>query len=118
MIIFITSQGDSKNSKPNPHFGRTPMFIKYNLEDDTSEPLINDAASEPGGAGVAAAQLLIDHHAAAVVSGSFGPNAYRSLNAAGIKMFTFNRDYDTVNEVVEAYKNGALKPVDKPEIRK
>ncbi len=118
MIIIITSQGNLLTSKPNPHFGRTPSFIKYNIDDDAWEYLQNAAAEEPGGAGVAAAQFVIDHGALAVVSGSFGPNAFRSLKAARIQMFTFDSHTETIEEVVQAFKNNTLNKIDQPEIRK
>lgn len=118
MIIIISSQGDTLSSKPHPHFGRAPSFIKYNTESDTLDHFLNAAAGEPGGAGVAASQFVIDQGVSAVISGSFGPNAFRSLQAAGIQMLTFDAGFETIAEVVEAFKNNTLNSVDEPKIRK
>ena len=106
MILMISSHGDTLESQPNPRFGRTPIFILFNLDEDTWEALENPAITAQGGAGVAASQFLIDHGAQVAISGRFGPNAHQALNAAGIKMLTFDDNHDTINLVVEAFKSG------------
>ena len=108
MIIVISSHGKTLESQPNPRFGRSSFYIKYNLEDGTWVDLENPAVSQRGGAGVAASQFLVDHHADVAISGDFGPNAYRALNAAGIKMFTFSNNYQSIQDVIEAYQNNEL----------
>ena len=108
MILMISSHGDTLESQPNPRFGRTPTFILYNLDEDTWEALKNPAITASGGAGVAAAQFLIDHGAQVVISGRFGPNAHQALDAAGIEMLTFDDNHDTILSVVESYKSGNL----------
>lgn len=108
MIIMISSQGESLHSQPNLRFGRTPFFIKYDLDNDTWESIPNSATQTSGGAGVAAGQLLINQKATAALSGRFGPNAHQALSSAGIKMFTFDASYQTVKTVVEDYKNNKL----------
>jgi predicted Fe-Mo cluster-binding NifX family protein len=111
MIILITSEGENLESRPCLRFGRTPFFIKYNLDDNSWEPIHNKATMESGGAGVAASQLLIDHQVSAALSGRFGPNAYRALSSAGIQMYTFDGSYQTVQNVIEGYINNQLKAV-------
>ena len=81
MIIIITSQSKDLESQPNPQFGRTPYFIKYNLESDEWEALENPAQKEPGGAGIAAAQFVIDNNAKAVVSRKLRPTMFLELLA-------------------------------------
>lgn len=108
MILFISSSGKSLESPPNPRFGRAEFYIKYNLEDDTWEGLENPAASQPGGAGVAASQFLINQNADVAISGRFGPNAHRALTAAKTEMLTLDKTYSTVKDVVKAYKDNLL----------
>lgn len=108
MIIFISSEGNSLESKPCPRFGRSPYFIKYDLETDEWEALNNPAVSEFGGAGVAASQFIINNQALAVISGRFGPNAFNVLKAAGIQLLNFNPDCDTNQKVIELFKEGSL----------
>jgi predicted Fe-Mo cluster-binding NifX family protein len=110
MIVIISSQGDTLDSKPNPHFGRSPTFISYDTEKDTWNAFDNPAVSEPGGAGVSASQFAVDHHASAVISGRFGPNAFRALNSAGIQMFTFDPSCDSIADAIQAFKNNLLTP--------
>ena len=109
MILMISSQGNSVNSKPNPRFGRTPWFIKYHTADGTWTAVENPAMNEPGGAGVAAAQCLIDQTTEVAISGRFGPNASRALQAAGIKCYVFDNESESVNKVIEQFSAGQLK---------
>ena len=108
MILFISSFGKTLESSPNPRFGRTDLFIKYNTKMDVWEPLENPAVSQSGGAGIAASQFLVNQHASVAISGHFGPNAYRALSSAKIKMVTFSNSQETIEDVVEAYKQNSL----------
>lgn len=110
MIVMITSQGAILKSKPHHLFGRSLMFIRFNTENDKWEPFMNPGVNEPGGASVVASQFVIDQQASAVISGNFGPNAFRLLEAAGIQMWTFDKSYDSIEDVVEAYKKNKLTP--------
>ena len=111
MILIISSFGKTLESLPNPRFGRTDFFIKYDTEKDEWEPLENPAVSQSGGAGIAASQFLANHNAAVAISGHFGPNAFRALSSAKIKMYTFKNSYETIEDVVEAYKQNSLEEV-------
>lgn len=108
MNIIVSSFDKDLHSSPNPRFGRSEYFIKYNLEEKTWEALENPAISQSGGAGIAASQFLADQKASVVISGHFGPNAHRALNAAKIKMFTFNNSFQTIEDVIQAYQNDLL----------
>ena len=108
MILFISSSGKSLESPPNPRFGRTEFFIKYDLEDDTWNALENPAAAQSGGAGVAASQYLVDQNANVAISGRFGPNAYRVLDSAKIDMLTFDKSHNTIKDVIDAFKDNSL----------
>ena len=111
MNLMISSQGESLESPPNARFGRSPVFIKYDLSDDSWQSFNNEVVNQSGGAGVAASQFMIDHDIGAVVSGAFGPNAMRALSSAGIKLFTFDRTSQTIREIIDAYKNETLTEV-------
>lgn len=111
MIIMISSQGTTLECQPNPRFGRTSYFIKYDIETQNWEAYPNQAVNQRGGAGVAASQFLIDHHVDAAISGRFGPNAHQALKSAGIKMLTFNDHQQTIADVIDAYQNDQLEEV-------
>lgn len=70
-----------------PSFGRTPFFMIYDLEDGIGEFIINTAADSPGGAGIKAAQLIVDSKVDAVLTFRCGENAATVLSTAGIKMY-------------------------------
>ncbi len=108
MPIMISSEGKTLESQPSLRFGRAPNFIKYNLEEDTWEAYQNSATEQRGGAGVMASQFMLDQNITHVLTGHFGPIAHQALSAAGIKMMTFDSKFNTVNEVIEAFRNDLL----------
>ena len=112
MLIMISSEGKTLESQPSIRFGRAPNFIKVNLNEDHWEAYQNPAIDQRGGAGVKAAQFMLDQKITHVLTGRFGPNAHQALSAAGIKMITFDSSCNTVSEVIEAFKNNLLTEVD------
>jgi predicted Fe-Mo cluster-binding NifX family protein len=62
--------------------------------------------SAPGGAGIQAAQFVIEQGAQAVLTGNVGPNAYNVFRAASVPIYLLTGG--TVREAVEAYKAGRL----------
>jgi predicted Fe-Mo cluster-binding NifX family protein len=66
----------------------------------------NPAVSASGGAGVQAAQFVIERGAQAVVTGNVGPNAFNVFQAARVPVHLFGGG--TVRQAVEAYKAGQL----------
>lgn len=115
MKIMISSQGKTLQSQPNLRFGRTPSFIKYDLDDNTWEAFENPAILETGGAGVAASQFLINHGVTVALSGKFGPNAHQALSSAGIRMLTFDSTYPSIEKVIEGFKKNTLSEIASPE---
>lgn len=108
MIIFVSTQGTDLTSQVEPRFGRSPHFIRFDSENQSFQAFDNDAAEQSGGAGVAAAQFLIDHGANAAISGRFGPNAHQVLAAGGIAMWTFADEHQSVQDVLKAFEAGTL----------
>ena len=108
MNLVITAKQPNLNGKIDERFGRCEHFVLVNTEDNSLKNLINSAAGQHGGAGIAAAQLMIDNKVHAVASGAFGPNAYRALKAAGISMYLFGAGVETVQQAVEGIKQGTL----------
>jgi len=108
MEIVISSEGQTLESHPSLRFGRAPYFIKFDLEKETWEAIQNPAIDQSGGAGIKAAQTIIDQNISNVLSGRFGPNAHRALTAAGIKLTVFNGNYHSINEIIDAFKKNEL----------
>lgn len=111
MIIFISSQGETLESKPSLRFGRAPFYIEYNMVNDEWTAHRNEAVRESHGAGVAASQFVIDHHPSSVISGRYGPNAQRTLSSARVEMLVFDETYETIQSVVDGYNNKRLQSV-------
>jgi predicted Fe-Mo cluster-binding NifX family protein len=70
------------------------------------EAVDNPAVGAAGGAGIQAAQFIVEQGADAVISGNVGPNAFDVLEAANVPVYLFNGG--TVRDAVTAYKAGDL----------
>ena len=89
-----------------PSFGRTPLFVLFDIDSGTHEFLDNGAAASQGGAGIKAAQTLVDSGAAALITYRCGENAAQVLNAAGIKMY--KAQDGSVADNIAKFKDGKL----------
>lgn len=109
MIIAIPVEEKSLNTPVCASFGRTPLFIIFDSENDKYEFIDNSAAASQGGAGIKAAQLLADNGAEAVITIRCGENAAEVLKPAEIKLF---KAVDgTVSENINKFKAGELLPL-------
>ena len=106
MKVVVSSLGENLDAPASPIFGRCPTYVFVDSETMEFEALPNPAMSQGGGAGIQAAQFIIDRGARAVVTGNVGPNAYGVLQAAGLTVYLF-RD-GTVRQAIEAFKGGQL----------
>ena len=68
-------------------FGRTPYFLIYDTETKESVFIDNSAAASTGGAGIKAAQTIVDNKANALLTPRCGQNAADLIKAADIKIF-------------------------------
>ncbi len=89
-----------------PAFGRTPMFYIYNTETKEGKYIDNDAMNSPGGAGIKAAQTVIDEKAEVVLVPRCGENAAKVLDAAGVKLY--ENVGLSVEENIQAFLDGKL----------
>lgn len=104
MKICITAKGEGLDAQVDPRFGRCAYFVFVDTENGDVESVSNGGASS-GGAGIQAAQIVIDKEAEAVLSGSFGPNAFEALNDASIK--TYSGVSGSVSSALSAFKEGS-----------
>ena len=109
MQVVITAQGSALDAEPSPVFGRCPVFLFVDAETRQVEALENPAAAASGGAGIQAAQLVVDRGAGAVITGRLGPNAARVLEAAGIEIRRL--EGRTAGEALERFIAGELPPL-------
>lgn len=87
-------------------FGRAPWFLFHNTDTGESEVLANPAAYAEGGAGIKAAQFVVDHHADVLITVRGGENAAELLLAADIRIF--KAQGSTAKENLAAFTEGKL----------
>lgn len=87
MIIAIPVDGKSMGACINKAFGRTQYFLFYDSTTNQKAFLINEAAKAPGGAGIQAAQLVVDQKADTVLCPTIGKNSADVLKNAGIEIY-------------------------------
>ncbi|MBU0503064.1 MAG: NifB/NifX family molybdenum-iron cluster-binding protein [Candidatus Omnitrophota bacterium] len=114
MKICITSQGSSLDSQVDSRFGRCQYFILVDSDSLKFEAIENSNINQSGGAGIQSGQLVASKGIKAVLTGNVGPNAYQTLNAAGIAIYTGVSG--SVKDAIEAYKLGKLKKTESPSV--
>ncbi|MDI3475695.1 MAG: hypothetical protein PWQ79_918 [Thermococcaceae archaeon] len=105
MRIIVSTVTGGLDDRVNPAFGRTPTFTIVDVENGeivNVHVVPNPGHSQPRGAGVTAAQFVIDQGADVVIAGQFGPNSSGVLRVAGIKMVSAPANM-TVRKAVEAF---------------
>jgi predicted Fe-Mo cluster-binding NifX family protein len=106
MKICVTATAGDLNAQVDPRFGRSQYFVIVDSDTMAFESLPNEAMNAAGGAGIQAAQAMVNKGVDAVISGNMGPNAFQVLSTAGVKIAT--GAYGTVKDAVEMYKSGKL----------
>jgi predicted Fe-Mo cluster-binding NifX family protein len=109
MKIVVSSQGENLDAPASPVFGRCPTYVFVDTETMAFEAIPNPAMNQGGGAGIQAAQFVVNQGAQAVLSGNLGPNAFDVLQAAGVAGYLISGG--SVRQAVEAYKSGSLTPM-------
>lgn len=112
MKIAVSASNPDLSSPVDPRFGRYPYFIFIDPETMKFEAVENPNISAPGGAGIQSAQFVADKGAKAVLTGSCGPNAFQTLQAAGVEVIVGVAG--SVEEAVKQYKSGQLQPISQP----
>lgn len=106
MKIAIPTDEKNIDSTVCQSFGRTPYFLIYDTETDSAEFIDNSAASSQGGAGIKAAQSIVDFKVSAVLTPRCGQNAAEVLTAAGILIY--KTENPSIKENIAAFKEKRL----------
>ncbi len=107
MKVAITTTGNTLESAVDERFGRAANFIVVNLDDESFVVIDNSANAEASaGAGVQAAQNIVDAGAEWILTGSMGPKAFAVIEGAGVKVGTGASG--TVRDVISKFKDGAF----------
>ena len=87
MKIAIPMNEKTLNSSVSAHFGRAPYYLIYDTETKESVFIDNSASASRGGAGIKAAQVILDQQANALITPRLGDNAADVLEAANIEIY-------------------------------
>jgi len=109
MKIVVTANGADLDAPASPVFGRCPVYIFVDTETMEFEAVENPAINAAGGAGIQAAQFVVERGARAVVTGNVGPNAFNVFQSAGVPIYPFGGG--TVREAAEAFRVGELQSI-------
>lgn len=114
MKIAITAKGNTLEDPVDPRFGRCPVFLIVDTDTLETEAIDNTNAALGGGAGIQSAQLMAERDVKAVLTGNCGPNAYQTLNAAGIEVIVGVSG--RIRDVLEQFKAGSLSATQGPNV--
>jgi len=106
MKICVTAVADGLDAQVDPRFGHSQYFVIVDPATMAYEAMPNAALNAPEGAGIQAAQAMVNKGVDVVISGNMGPNAFQVLSTAGVKIATGG--YGTVKDAVELYQAGKL----------
>ncbi len=113
MKIAITSVGDTLQSDVDPRFGRAKYIIIVDSETKEFEAIDNtDNINAFKGAGIQAATMISEKGAEVLLTGYCGPNAFKTLKAAGIKIV--DNVSGVVEENISLFKEGKLQYSEEP----
>lgn len=105
MKIAVTSRGTDLDAAVDPRFGRAAYIVVVDT-DTLAFDVIDNAENVNAfkGAGIQAATLICDKGAEVLMTGHCGPNAFKTLDAAGVKVV--NDTEGTIKDAVTAFKEG------------
>lgn len=111
MKVAVTSMGQDLESKVDARFGRAKWFVVADTETNQVQVINNEQnLNASQGAGIQTAENISKHGAEAVITGNCGPKAFKTLGAAGIRVYCGAEG--TVAEALEKFKGGKLKQAD------
>jgi len=114
MKIAVSSTGPDLDAQVDPRFGRAQHLLIVDTDDLEFEAVANPNVAAGGGAGIQTAQMIANKGAEAVLTGNCGPNAYRTLVAAGIQVYAGVSG--SVRDAIDAFKGGKLGPLSEPSV--
>ena len=115
MKVAVTAQGRDLGSQIDQRFGRAEFLIiadtdtgGFEIHDNT----VNLNAAQ--GAGIQTGQNIANLDVDAVITGNVGPNAFKTLSAAKVKVFL--AEEQTVQQAIDSFKAGKLKEVNRANV--
>jgi len=106
MKIAIPVDSNNENTDVCVSFGRAPYFLIHDTETKTNEFVTNEGEIAQGGAGIKAAQTVVDSKAEVLLTPRCGENAAEVLNCAKIKIYKSEKGAAKSN--IESFEKGKL----------
>lgn len=106
MKIGISCTGKKLEDLMDVRFGRCEYFQIHDTESAQVKVLENEGKSSGGGAGIAAAQQIINEDVDAIITGHLGPNAFEIIEKSGVKVYKC--ESISIKLVLQKYKNNEL----------
>jgi predicted Fe-Mo cluster-binding NifX family protein len=110
MKIAIPINDKSMDKGVCPSFGRAPYFLVYDTETKKGDFIDNGAASSQGGAGIKAAQLIVDNGADALITPRCGENAASVIKTGQVRIYRSIEG--SIQENIYALQDGRLSVLD------
>ncbi len=108
MKIAVTTNNSKSSSEVASTFARAPWVLVYDTESKTWESHENSGTADVAhGAGTQAAEFISRLGVEVLISSACGPNAFRALSAADIKVFVGSGR--TAEEALRDYEAGRLR---------
>ena len=115
MKIAITSTGRELDSPVDPRFGRAQYILVVEQDGTLIEAVDNSQGLNAlNGAGIQAGKLLADRKVDVLITGHCGPNAFKTLQAAGIKVVV--EQSGSVREALERFQSGKVAYTSQPNV--
>jgi predicted Fe-Mo cluster-binding NifX family protein len=113
--IAITAQGRDLSSEIDVRFGRAKWLIVVETETGDFEAHDNKVnLNAVQGAGIQTGRNVANLGVEVIITGNVGPNAFRTLNAANVRVFLAEKQ--TVEGAIDSFKAGNLKEVDQANV--
>ena len=107
MKIAVSSIGNSADTQVDQRFGRASGFMIFDTEKNEYEYLPNNQVLNlPQGAGIQAAQNVVNANVNAVITGHCGPKAFKVLELAEVDVYLGVSG--KVEDIIKQFNEGKL----------
>ena len=104
--MIIALPVDETKEEICPSFGRAPFYMFYNTETEENELKQNPGSWASGGAGLKAAQFIVDNEVDVLITPRCGQNASEVLIEAEMKIY--KSEGTSASENIKLYKENKL----------
>ena len=116
MKIAVSARKPGLEAEVDPRFGRARWIVTYDTESKAVESFDNtENYNAAQGAGIKAAELVVEKGCKVVLTGHLGPKAFDVLKRASVK--GYNNASGTVKEAIKAYEQGLLPEAEKADVK-